>query len=740
MKKIHNTFLIFLLFYSFSLNALMLDDMEDNNDVNNWGGYWYTYDDLNNSGDSYVVPWSEARWNAVGLPPEPFFMQSPGRTGIGYAARMTGYVTTTYQHGFVGMGTSFIDPKGPVDLSTCTGFSFWYKGDGRTYRVKILSSHPNFVLGDGDNHYGYTFTSATDWTQLALSMTSLTQEPFWGSSVNLSDALSMATDIQFQTVDRPQSSIELWVDEIDIYGCSSYPSSETPTFTPTPTSQCPAWFGKKIQGDYSYDFSNYFNACKYRLLEDGTINSISVNFASTSGGQARVALYTDNAGTPGNLIVESASEVISASGWHTFDVADTVLTAGIYWLAIQTESGVILSLDTIAASNEIYYAMPYGSFPAVAGEGSVGDGAYDMYVDYAPLVCPSPTTEVTPIVICDCPGVMGKQYDGGISSEYITGYMSMNWYGMGQDGIAQSISVRVESGSGNMKVALYDDVAGEPGRLLVESASTAVSVGWNEIDINDIALEAGKVYWIAMQSDSSSVYIGRDVGSSGDERYMAYSYKQFPEISLLMNSYLNNWDIRVNYCPLTCPPTPTLTPTETEVVTDTETPTITETIEVTDTYTLTETPIVTETFTLTATLTVTETAEIIETYTVTSTLTSTPTPTITYTNTPDIQPSMEKIVIYNLDLYPNPVNPNKLTHIKFNLSKDCRIKLIIYTTAFRLIKEMDIGNCSVGENIIQMASEIFVKLANGIYFYVIFAEDNAGKKVKSEIKKFIVLK
>ncbi|HPD18677.1 MAG TPA: hypothetical protein PLF61_03320, partial [Candidatus Goldiibacteriota bacterium] len=516
---------------------------------------------------------------------------------------------------------------------------------------------------------------------------------------------------------------------IDIYGCSSYPITETPTFTeiPTPTwtstevpvCNCPAWFGKKTAGNIPFDISGYFNSCKYRLLEDGTINSITVNFASTGGGEARVALYSDNAGAPGNLIVESASEVISDAGWHTFDIADTAITAGIYWLAIQTQSGVILRLDVIAASNEVYYPMSYGAFPAVAGAGGIADGAYDIYVDYCPLICPSPTEEVTPIISCSCPAVMGKQYDDGYSPDNIAGRMTMNWYGMSENGIAQSISVRVESGSGNMRLALYNDVSGEPGRLLVESASTAVTTGWNEIDINDIALEAGKVYWIAMQADNTSIYIGRDVGSTGDERYMAYTaYQQFPEISMMMNPYSNNWDVRVDYCPLPCIPTPTLTST----FTDTETPTITNTIEITDTHTPTET------CTLTPTLTITDTIEIIET------------PTITYTNTPVAQPTKEQIEINDIVLYPNPVNPNGKAYLKFNLSRDCKIKIILYSTAFRLIMEKDMGNWPAGDDVIPIASEFFNKLANGVYYYFIFAEDNSGKKKKSKADKLIILR
>ena len=46
MKKKIGLFFIFLFCFSLSLNALILDDMDDNNNANNWGGYWYTCDDL----------------------------------------------------------------------------------------------------------------------------------------------------------------------------------------------------------------------------------------------------------------------------------------------------------------------------------------------------------------------------------------------------------------------------------------------------------------------------------------------------------------------------------------------------------------------------------------------------------------------------------------------------------------------------------------------------------------------
>ncbi|HRU38461.1 MAG TPA: CIA30 family protein, partial [Candidatus Goldiibacteriota bacterium] len=217
-------------------NPALLDDMEDNNNANNWSGYWYTYDDLNDGGSSYVVPWSAQRCTLAGIPEQEFKMSAvTDRPGSSYAARMTGYVTTQNQYGFVGMGTGFLEPKSPVDLSGCTGIRFWEKGDGKQYRVKIQSNSPAHLLGAADNFYGYAFMSHTSWFQQDILFSMLTQEPYWGTSVAKATSLAMATDLQFQTVGQPHTSIDLWIDDIEIYGCASYPTppaGDTPTNTP----------------------------------------------------------------------------------------------------------------------------------------------------------------------------------------------------------------------------------------------------------------------------------------------------------------------------------------------------------------------------------------------------------------------------------------------------------------------------------------------------------------------------
>ncbi|MCX8094414.1 MAG: CIA30 family protein [Candidatus Goldbacteria bacterium] len=199
-------------------------------------GYWYTYDDildvlkppdgnLNTSNASYVWPMSRNRWTVILNQPTPeptFIMSSPGYGNTGYCARITGYVTTAFKYGFVGMGVNFLmvnadNSKKPVDISNMTGIRFYAKGDGKNYRIKLPSQFSGFLKKEGDNHYGREFVAPTSWTQIHFLLTQFTQEPYWGTSVNLNDALKEIDSIQFQTVGQPHASIDLSVDNLEIY-------------------------------------------------------------------------------------------------------------------------------------------------------------------------------------------------------------------------------------------------------------------------------------------------------------------------------------------------------------------------------------------------------------------------------------------------------------------------------------------------------------------------------------------
>lgn len=174
-------------------------------------GSWYTYNDANDGGTSTIKP----------APAEKFSKDSPGRTGNGRIVSVKGSVTTVFQWGYVGVGTMLDRDRKSFDLNGCKGLRFWYKGDGKAYRIKLVSKHPDFKNGGSDNHYGAEFTTGSGWQKFEMDFSNFTQEPYWGSKVEQDKAFSEVTDIQWQTKGQPYDSVELALDGIEIYGCAA---------------------------------------------------------------------------------------------------------------------------------------------------------------------------------------------------------------------------------------------------------------------------------------------------------------------------------------------------------------------------------------------------------------------------------------------------------------------------------------------------------------------------------------
>lgn len=217
--------------------GLMIDDGAAKDNANEvpagvgGPGYWYTYDDtLDTGGNSYVVPMSDTWADAHSEAHVAFYKQAPGYGGAGYAARITGYVTTGYQYGFIGMGVNLLAVNGVscaayFDVTATgpngayTGIYFWEKGDGQSYSVKIPyidNSTSACASLEGNDDYAYTFTSTSDWSMVQVAFTSLKQGGF-GTAVPLTTVLPKLTAIQFQTTMHPQASVDLWIDNLEFY-------------------------------------------------------------------------------------------------------------------------------------------------------------------------------------------------------------------------------------------------------------------------------------------------------------------------------------------------------------------------------------------------------------------------------------------------------------------------------------------------------------------------------------------
>jgi hypothetical protein len=210
------------------------DDMENDTNGNYYGGFWY----------SYLGGTPATVWPASGASLTP---SAGGANGTLYAMRVTGTVGvagTTYP--CVGMGSQFTATSGAptyteMDISACTGIKFYTKGNGSSYLMKIPYTDMAGNNLTGFNDYSYIFTAPTTWTQLTVPFALMSQAAGWGTSAVLTTVLAHAKEMQWQSnfnavAPATSAPVDLWIDEVVIYGCPSCPAAPTAAATATNTS------------------------------------------------------------------------------------------------------------------------------------------------------------------------------------------------------------------------------------------------------------------------------------------------------------------------------------------------------------------------------------------------------------------------------------------------------------------------------------------------------------------------
>ena len=195
----------------------LISDGENNSnqiaDIQNRGGYWYTF--VDDAGSS-VVP--EAGKNGG-----TFQMTPGGANGSKFAAHMTGAIGGGGTI-FAGMGLNFVDPKGQYDAGKFKGVTFWAKkGPGSTGNVRLkvpdISTDPDGKLcKECFNDFGLDLQLTDDWTQYTIPFTSMKMMKGWGSP--RADGIDPKTiyGMQWQ-VNEANAKFDIWIDEIAFTGC-----------------------------------------------------------------------------------------------------------------------------------------------------------------------------------------------------------------------------------------------------------------------------------------------------------------------------------------------------------------------------------------------------------------------------------------------------------------------------------------------------------------------------------------
>jgi hypothetical protein len=96
-----------------------------------------------------------------------------------------------------------------------------------------------------------------------------------------------------------------------------------------------------------------------------TANNMKINLAAGITGKMKVAIYADNNGVPGNLLVGSNEITNPPSGWVTFTLSTgQPITAGTYyWLAVWANVSYTPKSQTTGGTAR-YITRTYGTWPS----------------------------------------------------------------------------------------------------------------------------------------------------------------------------------------------------------------------------------------------------------------------------------------------------------------------------------------------------------------------------------------
>jgi hypothetical protein len=162
-----------------------------------YNGFWYCYDDIPAGGDSKAALETSSLERAV----------------------LTGKVTDKYEYSFIGMGR-YLSPdnvRASFDLGKNKGIRFTCRGNGGVYRVKVVSTYTSFINKDSDNQFGYDFMAPAGGQKIEIPFASFSQQPGWGSRVEISGALKFIKEIQFMTTTRPVENVKLEIEGLEVF-------------------------------------------------------------------------------------------------------------------------------------------------------------------------------------------------------------------------------------------------------------------------------------------------------------------------------------------------------------------------------------------------------------------------------------------------------------------------------------------------------------------------------------------
>ena len=106
--------------------------------------------------------------------------------------------------------------------------------------------------------------------------------------------------------------------------------------------------------------ASYIIATKYTLSQAGTVTQVSIY--SGKSGNVKAAIYADNSGAPGGLLVaKNVPTAVGAGQWTTISVAPTSLAAGTYWIAFNEDVNYLRVYKSGATRQAAYMSYAFSN-------------------------------------------------------------------------------------------------------------------------------------------------------------------------------------------------------------------------------------------------------------------------------------------------------------------------------------------------------------------------------------------